>query len=69
MSERDKGDWYTAATIRAIFASQAGPRAKIPPISDYLLEFESTPKPEQGQAEQYDSKAIWASIFGMDFAT
>lgn len=67
MSDRDKDDWYAAATIRAIFASQASPKAKIPPVSDYLLEFRS-PETKNDPAEGQDSKAIWASIFGMDFA-
>lgn len=67
MSDRDKEDWYAAATIRAIFASQASPKAKIPPVSDYLLEFRST-EPKNEVPEEQDSKAIWASIFGMDFA-
>lgn len=59
-SDVDKSDLYSAATIRAIFASQ-GARVSSK-ISDYLLDFGDSPVSEQAEPPQ-DSKSIWLDIF------
>lgn len=58
-NDRDKSDWYAAATMQAIFASQ-GAKTK---IEDHLLKFEA-PKQETQKVE--DSKSVWLAIFGID---
>lgn len=57
-NHRDKSDWYAAATMQAIFASQ-GAKTK---INDHLLDFEA---PVEAKQEPTDSKAVWLSIFGI----
>ncbi len=54
----EKSDYYTAATIRAIYASQGG---KVGPIKDFMLKFEP-PKPDV----QQDSESVWLGIFGIE---
>ena len=57
-NHRDKSDWYAAATMQVIFASQ-GAKTK---IEDHLLKFEA-PASEADKAT--DSKSVWLSIFGI----
>lgn len=61
MNIPDKPDYYAAATIRAIFASQGA--KKLGNISEFLLEFD-TPKPKSKGPE--DSKSIWLAMFNID---
>jgi hypothetical protein len=59
MSYSDKSDYYAAATIRAIFASQG---AKVGPIKEFLLDLQ----PARSQvAKQGDSREAWFAILGM----
>lgn len=58
----DKPDYYAAATIRAIFASQG---AKTGNIADYMLQFE-LPKANVDVEQAYDSKSMWLGIFNID---
>lgn len=62
LAKREKSDYYAAATIRAIYASQGAKVANN--IADYLLEFDppKTEKPEP----VYDSKSMWLGIFNID---
>jgi hypothetical protein len=57
----EKADYYAAATIRAIFASQG---AKVGKVQDYLLEFEF-PKPNPS-TPPIDSKSVWLGMFNID---
>lgn len=61
MNIHEKPDYYAAATIRAIFASQGV--KKLGKISEFLLEFEA---PVKKNPEQYDSKSMWLAIFNID---
>lgn len=60
MHRRDKADYYAAAIVRAVYASQG---AKVGDVSKYLLDFEVN-KPET--KSETDSKSIWLGIFGID---
>lgn len=62
LSKKEKSDYYAAATIRAIYASQG---AKVSGnLSDYLLDFEP---PKVNKAEPvYDSKSMWLGLFNID---
>lgn len=60
LHKHEKADYYAAATIRAIYASQG---AKTGELSRYLLDFEE-PKPKA--QSQTDSKSVWLGIFGID---
>lgn len=60
LAGHDKADYYHAALIRAVYASQG---AKVSnKVADFLLDFElpKETKPENG------SKGVWLSIFGID---
>lgn len=61
MNIHEKSDYYAAATIRAIFASQGA--KKLGKVSEFLLEFEA---PKKAKPENYDSKSMWLAIFNID---
>jgi hypothetical protein len=58
MSYNDKSDYYAAATIRAIFASQGAKVSRN--INDFLLDFK---KPDQD--EDQDSRSLWLRALGV----
>jgi hypothetical protein len=59
MNYPERADYYAAATIRAIFASQGAKVSR--DINDFLLSFRSSQKSNAGNSED-----IWLSIFGID---
>jgi len=58
MSYNDKSDYYAAATIRAIFASQGAKVSRN--INDFLLDFK---KPNQ--SDDQDSRSLWLRALGV----
>jgi hypothetical protein len=64
MSYSDKSDYYAAATIRAIFASQGAKVSRN--VGDFLLDFKT---PNTRQTNTQDSRSIWFRILGMEQET
>jgi hypothetical protein len=63
MAIHEKSDYYAAATIRAIFASQG---AKVSQISEYLLEFSSSvSKATTSESDESDSRSVWLGALGI----
>lgn len=62
LAKKEKSDYYAAATIRAIYASQGAKVSKN--LSEFLLDFE-IPK-ESRKVDPEDSKAIWLGLFNID---
>ena len=59
MSYSDKSDYYAAATIRAIFASQGAKVSRN--VNDFLLSF----KNPNTNTDTQDSRSAWFRILGM----
>jgi hypothetical protein len=59
MSYSDKSDYYAAATIRAIFASQGAKVSRN--VNDFLLSF----KNPNANTDTQDSRSTWFRILGM----
>ena len=62
LARHEKPDYYAAATIRAIYASQGAKVSKN--LSEFLLDFE-VPK-ESKKSDPKDSQSVWLALFNID---
>ena len=61
--QHDKEDWYSAATIRAIFHAMTG---KAGDLDSYLLKFEAPVEKEPTPVEAVQSESLWLALMGID---
>ena len=62
LAKREKSEYYAAATIRAIYASQGAKVSKN--LSEFLLDFEVPSEPKKSDPK--DSQSIWLALFNID---